>query len=212
MVLAQYMAKEQDPANRDFDRNRAMKYMQPIIDDLQSEDIETSTKALGYFQWIIVSGLSTHRYPYVEQQFKDDDGNFQNPSNDEEYVKYIHAIPHSNRVFLIKTPEDATVRDTLKLATRAKVQKNQKIKDPMDVIKENYVLNLYGYSIEDESVPYNPSIQKIKDMPNDQNILINNHELYRVSHEDKIQLAQQLDYEGYMDMIEAKFNKNWRNE
>lgn len=212
MVLAQYMAKEQDPANRDFDRNRAMKYMQPIIEDLQSEDIETSTKALGYFQWIIVSGLSTHRYPYVEQQFKDDDGNFQNPSNDNEYVKYIHAIPHSNRVFLIKTPEDATIRDTLKLATRAKVQKNQKIKDPMDVIKENYVLNLYGYSIEDESVPYNPSIQKIKDMPNDQNILINNHELYRVSHEDKIQLAQQLDYEGYMDMIEAKFNKNWRNE
>ena len=44
--------------------------MQPIIDDLKSEDDEKATKALGFFQWIILSGLSKHRYPYIEIQHK----------------------------------------------------------------------------------------------------------------------------------------------
>ena len=209
-VLAQYLAHEENPSNSEFNPEKAKLYMQPIIDDLKSEDDEKATKALGFFQWIIVSGLSKHRYPYIEIQHKDENNEFVNPSNDVEYEQYMKSIPHTNRVFLTKTPNDAVTRNTMKLATRSKPSNGKALKPGTETIKEQFILSKYGYNPYEDG--YNPSIQKITDMPNDQNVTIHNQDLSRLSKEERISLINALDYEGYMSIIEAKFEKNWKNQ
>ena len=203
-VLANYLSFEPDPSNRDFDRDAARKYLEDDIEHLTSDDPEVAANAVSMFQWIIVSGLSTHRYPYLEEQTWNPEKEEYEIGPTKQHVKQ-HAIkiPHTNRFFLVKSQSD--VRHIVRLATRHK--RTGKVKPNEEA---QAILNMYGYDIEMDPA-YDPLIQKITDMPDDQNVVIMNADISHLDKQTRENMAKSLDFESYLNMVENKFNKNWKN-
>lgn len=205
-VLANYLSFEPDPSNRDFDREAARKYLDDDIENLTSDDPEVAANAVSMFQWIIVSGLSSHRYPYLELQSWDpEEQEFIIPKDKILTDMHVKTIPHTNRFFLTKSSGDT--REVAKLATRHKRVKGGK---PKENPEAQEILLKYHYDIEDD-YEYDPLIQKITDMPDRQNVEIINKDVRNLSLEDRQHLVKSLDFESYLNLVENKFNKNWKN-
>ena len=94
-----------------------------------------------------------------------------------------------------------------KLATRHKRVKGGK---PKENPEAQEILLKYHYDIEDD-YEYDPLIQKITDMPDGQNVEIINKDVRNLSLEDRQHLVKSLDFESYLNLVENKFNKNWKN-
>lgn len=206
-VLANYLSFEPDPANREFDRESARKYLDDDIENLTSEDPEVAANAVSMFQWIIVSGLASHRYPYLETQtWNDETKEYEIAKQNILTDMHVTKIPHTNRFFLTKSSGD--IRQVAKLATRHKRAKGGNRK-PNEEAKT--ILKMYGYDIQDDDFAYDPLIQKITDMPDGQNVEIINKDIRKLSLDERKNLAKELDFESYLNLVENKFNKNWKN-
>lgn len=217
-VLAKYLAdtRIENPADEEFDRERAMELFRAFI----QEGIQNGKpqEVLRFFQWIVASSTSTHRYNYARLINKH--------TGD---VK-IKNLQHYNRIFLIKE-NNASVRTELYLATKRKInpatwKKRQKeYKDgerkysdlwehdaeAMEILKLNgFDLEKHNADPSSEFYTSEASRQKIRTMPNNQHVAIYNRSIVDLPNEQAIQMIQELDLDAYLEILEGTF-KSWSN-
>lgn len=203
-VLANYLAFTDDPANRQFDRNKASQLFAKIIDEYGVQQ-NNPQEALRYFQWILASATSTNRYVYVEEV---------NEITGESTIKNLQ---HYNRIFLT-TPAGNT-RVTPYLATRATippatVKRREKNNETVRCHDKNakIILAENGYDVDNSDIYYDEArTVKVKSMPDNQHIDIVNESLVDMSPEQAWNLIKRLDVNAYLSIVETTFNNSWSN-
>ena len=217
-VLAHYLAYQPNPCNQAFDRNAAMKLIDNKRHELFSDDEAQRADGLIFFQWIIASNPNKHRYPFLKPESVDQDRNWVSAGAPV-------AIPHTNRLFLIKSAGNDQSNRVLLLATRQKLNRstyNQKMIAGEPINSNSDVIKIFA-SWRDDSLPVGGSdgyenhkyvgrIAKLPDMPNHQNVLIENHSLFELTKDQVVRIAQRLDYGAYLGLVIKKYHASWDNQ
>lgn len=240
-ALAHYLAYQPDPCNSKFKTDVIYKLIEKKRQELLSKDPAVRQDGMTFFQWVIASNPDKHRYPYIRCE-KQVENPVYNPlstkkeerepyvwKSDDDLKKTAIAIPHTNRLFLMKHPKNKKgqlISNSLFLASRQKVQeatfrklqdkgKLDQLKNDPDVIA---IFDNWGdRSLSDNagsgysSYNYKGSIAKLPSMPVHQNVLIEDHALNEISLARSKQIAQKLDMDAYVEMIATKFHASWDN-
>ncbi|MCL6663484.1 hypothetical protein [Paenibacillus amylolyticus] len=218
-VLAKYLANIEfpNPVNDSFKRS----YMDNILRDFINEHVSKGTPqvVLKFFQWIISSSSETHRYVYAKS--------FQKETGDINLLK----LPLHNRVFMIKDLGREASQE-LRLATRARInsaswdkrykeyQKGDRSystiwdhdEDALQILLENG-FDLKGHNRNQASMYYKDEAktQKIKSMPDNQQVAIFNNSIVDLSNDRAVAIIQAIDLNVYVDMVEKTFQL-WSNQ
>ncbi len=218
-VLAKYLSNMRfdNPANEPFDREYAKHAYHQFIDEHIQNG--TANEALRFFQWIVASSSTTHRYICMRLTKK---------STGETMMQNLQ---HYNRVFLIKNRPENDILQELRLATRVLVnpvtwEKRQKaykagsllyremwnhdanavdilLRNGLDIQKENEDNTSSHYRAE-------AKINKVAGMPDDHHVAIYNYSLLTLSNEQAAGMLMELDLDAYMTMLEKTF-ESWSN-
>lgn len=218
-ILAKYLAADrfENPADEPFDRA----YAEQLIGEFIKEKLQAGApqEALKFFQWIIASATSTHRYAYAK---------LTNVHTGEVTIKNLQ---HYNRIFLIKF-ENADVRQEIQLATRRVIDKNTWAKrqkayksgeclrrdlwqhdaDALQILMQNG-LDLLTQN-NDPSAPHykdEAKTNKIRTMPANQHVAIFNQSIVDVPNDQAIQMINALDLAAYVNILEKTF-QSWSNQ
>lgn len=217
-ILAKYLAniEFENPINHPFKRSHVDKILRDFVNEHLSAG--TPQTALKYFQWIISSSSVTHRYVYAKSILK------------ETGEISLQRLPRHNRVFMIKDV-GREVRQEVRLATRSPINKAswdkryseyQKGERPYSTIWEHdddalQILLKNGFDIKAHnrnrgSVHYKDEAktQKIKAMPDDQQVAIFNNAIVDLPYDRAAAMIQALELNAYADIIEKTFQL-WSN-
>ncbi|WP_145142192.1 hypothetical protein [Paenibacillus sp. Y412MC10] len=217
-ILAKYLANREfsNPVNNPFKRSHVNKMLRDFVNEHLSAG--TPQTALIYFQWIISSSSDTHRYVYVKSIQK------------ETGEISLQTLPRHNRVFMIKDV-GGKVRQEVKLATRSPINKAswdkryneyQKGDRSYSTIWEHdeealQILLKNGFDIKAHnrnrtSLYYRDEAktQKIKAMPDDQQVAIFNNAIVHLPNDRAAAMIQALDLNAYADIVEKTFQL-WTN-
>lgn len=232
-VLAKYLGFSESASNEDFNRDKARHILTSKLNELLSADEETRISALAMFQWIIVSGLASNRYPFATfTKYNPELERFEHYSPeldkldsecmlDGEHISlpikaYTEKLSHTNRVFLLKPNLNGGINRTLRLVAKDKVKANSKtgqdLNNPEAKDADLLLRTYYQYDVREETAGlYNPVFKKVTDLDENQPVGILNQDLHDLKPQHIKYLVENLDIEAYLDIIENKFNKNWRN-
>ncbi|OMF76700.1 hypothetical protein [Paenibacillus glucanolyticus] len=211
--LANYLANEKiaNPVNIPFNRSLVNKFLRDFINEHLSTGAPQAV--LKYFQWIISSSSDSHRYVYTKSL------------DIETGEMSIQNLPRHNRVFMIKDV-GGKLRQEVKLATRSPINKGSWDKryneyqkgdrsystiwdhdeDALQILLKNgfdlkaHNRNLGSLYYKDEA-----KTQKIKAMPDDQQVAIFNNAIIDLPNDRAAAMIQALDLNAYADMVEKTF-------
>ena len=203
-ALAYYLRDHPDPANSPFDRELAQSSFASIVNEFKDEPIEI----LRHFQWILSSSPGTHQYVFLQEKDK------KNP----ERILDNKVLQQYNRVFLVKS--DSNVIRTPQIATRRKVNPNtaKKRRKDGELVAQHHpigkeMLEKNGFRWGIDSDPRDEAkMFKVKNMPENQNIVIYNRSLYELDIDDVQGLLNRLDIDSYIGLLENTLMKSWVNE
>lgn len=203
-ALAYYLRDHPDPANSPFDRELAQKSFATIVNELKDEPLEI----LRHFQWILTSSMGTHQYVFLQEK---------DAKNPDKVLDNI-VLQQYNRVFLVKS--DSNVIRTPQIATRRKVNPNtaKKRRKDGELVAQHHpigkeMLEKNGFRWGVDSDPRDEAkMFKVKNMPENQNIVIYNRSLYELDIDDIQGLLNRLDIDSYIGLLENTLMKSWVNE
>lgn len=204
-VLAQYLAKHDNPADQLFNRDMAYDIMINLVKEgLTNQNGHTPVEILRYMQWIISSSRGSESFNYlctVNRQTKE--------------ITATKSLQQYNRIFLVMHQPDELTYQTIQVAKHREVQatsRNKRLRDHEPLIQNDpiatKILKENGFNIHDE-IGYEARNQKVTGMPNQQPVIIYNPSLYELA--DPMTIITKLNFNSYLDMIERTFYKSWCN-
>ena len=190
-VLAHYLAYYHgNPSNHPFDNKMALRYLGQMRANLLKP--AKAFLALKMFQWVTAVSRWKHRFLFL-QIYQQCGHNYR--------LKDFKKLGKINRLFLIKSQ---TVGQFLKIA---KVQKANWYRFNNDAAYQDKLIGL----VESNLNQHVGKIVKYPDMPKDQNVYVDGHNLRLFPVTKRRFLYHHLDLEAYLQIVKAKFNSSWSN-
>ncbi|KQY83608.1 hypothetical protein ASD24_29670 [Paenibacillus sp. Root52] len=214
-ILSKYLASYVDPVNQPYQSSAVNLLLHEFINEHLNAG--TPQTALRYFQWIISSSINTHRYLF-KRSVQLETGEITN-----------QALPRHNRVFMtdIQRKEHQEIKITAcspinNVSWEIRYKEYQKGDRPYSAILDHdpdALEVLLQNGIDLKTLNRNPvsllykheaKTQKIKGMPEGQQIAIFNNSVIDLPHDRAVQMINALDLRAYARMIEKSFNL-WSN-
>lgn len=211
-ILAEYLWKKENAANKHFDREFARQlYIDFVNDHLVSD--EKRFELSRFYQWILASSPNTQRYLYQKET---------QIVNETEKTVLI-PMQHYNRGFLVKLDFLNKVRELkgqpqikkLETLIASKDSSRPKVMDAPEILDAVKIHKLNGYFAHKEN-QYSKTV-KVNGLDPNMTVFIDNETQINKCKPNQYNefgadfIEHVIDHEAYLDLVQDTFESSWYN-